>query len=354
MAKRSDEETGTYEGSSNERFNAEVVSRFAHIAALAERLFDVPVAIVTLEGAAAATAADAVASIKFAAANFLVSASGAADEIVVVEDTRTDARFANTPFVTGAPHIISFAFAPLTLEDGTRVGTLFIADQTPRSYDAIERDTLAQLGSCVVRELELAREANYDELTGLLRRGIFFRRVRQTLADTRASGGAASLAVMDLDRFKSINDQYGHAAGDLVLKEIARILRAALGRSVELGRLGGEEIGILMPNMSPGAALICLEHTRTAIATHKFAPLKARKVTASFGLMPYMPPIDDETTWYKLADIALYSAKQSGRNKVTCYDHMMVMPTDSVDLQHHDDLHRSEDFIMRIAKAANS
>jgi len=291
---------------------------FDHITALASQLLDTPVAAVSLitsdrqwfkseaGSALCQTARDA---------SFCSHAITQRD-VFVVEDARRDPRFAANPLVIGSPHIVAYAGAPLVLADGYQAGALCVIDFVPRHFGLAQCEVLSRLAACVVREMDLRREAVEDDLTGFLRRGPFFRRVEATLADARAAGAPATLAVMDLDRFKWVNDTFGHGAGDSVLTAVAEICREEVGASAALGRLGGEEFGLCLPQTAVDEARLRLERLRAAIAREKLDAVAGRPVTASFGLAPLDPSVDGVATWYKMADQGLYAAKQRGRNRI--------------------------------------
>ena len=126
-----------------------------------------------------------------------------------------------------------------------------------------------------------------------------------------------SLAVFDVDHFKRINDTHGHPAGDVVLRNlVARCM--LLLRPVDLvGRLGGEEFAILLPETNERAAASTIERLRTSIAAESFEIGAAQplRVTASFGLTA-LASADDAETWLKRADVGLYAAKRGGRNRL--------------------------------------
>ena len=157
---------------------------------------------------------------------------------------------------------------------------------------------------------QLEYKAKHDALTGVFNRGAIFDRANHHLQNA-----PLSLISLDIDLFKSINDQYGHPTGDAVLRELAERLVTALNGNGEVGRVGGEEFVILLPDYSIDDALLLAEKLRRQIADRLFATLPKRYVTASFGVSR------SETGGlfadaYAQADEALYEAKRSGRNQV--------------------------------------
>ena len=161
------------------------------------------------------------------------------------------------------------------------------------------------------RDLAL-RDAQTDALTGLSNR----RHILQLLAAQLASQNATCIALIDLDHFKQLNDQHGHPFGDSVLLDFAHHTRSLLRIADGLGRVGGEEFLLLMPNCSLSDAdkklHDILQHTRER---HPFAAKPQLSYTFSAG-MTILHPDDTVETAYARADAALYQAKQEGRNRL--------------------------------------
>lgn len=158
---------------------------------------------------------------------------------------------------------------------------------------------------------DLRRERDLDHLTELLNRRGF---EAQIAAPMRRDPQRASLILCDVDHFKSINDTFGHDAGDTVLKEIGAILRKTARKGDLVGRLGGEEFAVFLPEALSSHAHECAERLRRAIAECNFAGL-GHKCTASFGVAS-LEEVSDWRALYKLADGRLYRAKETGRNRI--------------------------------------
>jgi diguanylate cyclase (GGDEF)-like protein len=166
-------------------------------------------------------------------------------------------------------------------------------------------------------EDELRQLATTDYLTGALNRRAFELTFRSEVERSRRHDLPVSLILIDLDRFKSINDTHGHQAGDIVLKEVGDRLRVSLRDSDLLGRLGGEEFGILLPNTSIQNAIEMADRMRRVIGGAPFGIGPAGlTVTASAGVTCVRDSQDDVGAMTKRADDALYAAKQQGRNMV--------------------------------------
>jgi len=165
---------------------------------------------------------------------------------MVVPDTLLDPRFADNPLVASEPRVRFYAGHPLAAPDGQRVGTLCLVDASPRTLDDEELAMLADMARMVEHELAMVQLAMIDELTGLSNRRGFELLLDQTLALCRRLDRSVSLLFFDLDRFKDINDQHGHAVGDRVLADFAHLLRQTFRSSDLLGRLGGDEFVVLL------------------------------------------------------------------------------------------------------------
>ncbi|MCW3846304.1 diguanylate cyclase [Sphingomonas sp. LB-2] len=164
---------------------------------------------------------------------------------------------------------------------------------------------------------QLRLSATTDELTGLPNRRFFMHSLDIEVARARRSGAPLSVAVADVDHFKRVNDRYGHGGGDEVLRALARIFEAIMRTGDVVGRLGGEEFAILMPDTDEIQARIACERLRGAIAGREIRLPSGEKIaiTLSTGIALLVPG-DDRDKLVKRADNALYSAKEGGRNQV--------------------------------------
>ncbi len=155
--------------------------------------------------------------------------------------------------------------------------------------------------------------AMYDALTNLLNRGAFEELSRQKLAESASS----ALVVFDIDHFKQINDRYGHAAGDEALRQCAALCRETAGSNRLVGRIGGEEFAIFMPDAGPEDAAFLAERLRMAVDSTIFrCGERALRLTVSLGCSWRETSGDDYEVMMREADAALYRAKDAGRNRV--------------------------------------
>ncbi|MBU3665619.1 MAG: PAS domain S-box protein [Chthoniobacterales bacterium] len=164
----------------------------------------------------------------------------------------------------------------------------------------------------------LERQAKTDALTGLCNRREFEVLAHRELSRAQRAGSAASLLMMDIDKFKSINDTRGHDAGDEVLKTIARACAPHLREIDTLARLGGEEFAVLLPDTAIEGARHVAERIREALAGESVFPGNGASIrfTVSIGAAEHDGTPEDLPGWLKRADEALYRAKNTGRNRV--------------------------------------
>lgn len=165
----------------------------------------------------------------------------------------------------------------------------------------------------------LLRLSRTDVLTGLWNRAYWVERALVELGRCRRVGTSAVLVVADIDHFKSINDRFGHGAGDQVLLRLAGVLQRELRMNDLLCRYGGEEFAILLPDTGSTGALAIMERLRTTIMDLNLGPECPHPLTVSFGLAELEPSITDLAMWIEHADNALYQAKQAGRNRSVLY-----------------------------------
>jgi diguanylate cyclase (GGDEF)-like protein len=170
----------------------------------------------------------------------------------------------------------------------------------------------------VTRTQELVRLSTRDPLTALFNRGYFHERATSEVARAQRNGLPLTVAMVDVDHFKSFNDAHGHAAGDLVLQAIAAALLRSFRKTDIVSRYGGEEFVILMPETDLGAATRKLEEVRRSIesALIQTSGGKTVNVTISGGLAGFPNDGVSEERLLAVADARLFQAKGEGRNRI--------------------------------------
>ena len=200
-------------------------------------------------------------------------------------------------------------------------------DYITKPFDAQELEVRARAGRRIVdlnaqlvaaRE-QLAVEASHDALTGLLNRGALLKTLGRDCSRATREGTPLALVMVDLDHFKNINDTFGHAAGDQVLRETARRMLEALRPYDVLARYGGEEFLLLLPACGRDEAVVVAERLRACVGTQPIVLPDGQtlKVSCSAGVASADPAAEiDGLTVIAEADAALYRAKAAGRDRV--------------------------------------
>lgn len=168
---------------------------------------------------------------------------------------------------------------------------------------------------------KLNLEANTDRHTGCYNKSYFNNRIDLEVKKSKVVGDPLSLIIFDLDHFKNLNDNFGHDAGDYVLKEMATLIRTNGVRDLDVfARYGGEEFVILLPKTNLRQAFDIAERLRCLLEAHQFIyDGKRLPVTASIGVADYRQGVTSGTELFKRADQAVYKAKDGGRNQVQFY-----------------------------------
>lgn len=209
--------------------------------------------------------------------------------------------------------------APVTV-GGSLWGTVGAVSIRPRGLPPEAERRLARFAELVALAIGNAQSqahieelAMRDHLTGVYNRRAFDERLAEEVSEAVRHGNALSLLVLDVDRFKRVNDTFGHQAGDRVLTEVARRVLAGTRTGETLARVGGEEFGLVLPHTSAEGAAVVAERVRRLIAGNPFPAVGT--VTVSLGVADLAGAGDAESL-FRNADQALYEAKQAGRNRV--------------------------------------
>lgn len=179
----------------------------------------------------------------------------------------------------------------------------------------------AQILALAIKTPSLYTRTITDALTGLFSKRHFFTQLETYFQLARRYKKPAALIMIDIDYFKQINDSYGHPTGDLVLKEMAKLIERRVRATSSAYRYGGEEIAVLLPNTSGKGAHTVAERIRKKIERHRFPHYNGKRIkcTISLGIAQYNATMEDARELVTRADNALYQAKQTGRNKTCIY-----------------------------------
>lgn len=262
--------------------------RFDRLTRLAARMFDVPIALVSLvdeqrQWFKSATGLDATEThrdISFCGHAILE------DEVLNIPDATQDERFADNPLVTQDPSIRLYVGCPLKALDGANMGTLCLIDQRPRTLSEEDLQALRDLAHMAEQELAASQLATLDDLTMISNRRGFTLLAEKALKMSARNGLPASLIAIDLNKFKQINDQFGHAEGDKILIAFTDILKSTFRESDLFARMGGDEFTILLTNTTEEQAQNSL--TRLHYQVNDFNEISSPNYQLEFsaGILP--------------------------------------------------------------------
>lgn len=258
------------------------------------------------------------------------------DSLMEVPDTVHDQRFQHHPLVTAEHGIRFYAGMPLRDGQGLCLGTLCVIDRQPRRLSESQRSALELLSRLAMSLLEqrqvrqqaldmaLARQqtdeklaylAQFDALTGLPNRHLFRDRMSQAIARAERSGHAIAVLVLNLDGFKLVNGNHGHAAGDSLLVQVAERLLACVRSDDSISRRGGDEFGIILSDLGRAEDTAAVVQKLLATLTRPFQVEGAEVfISACAGVSLYSADGTQADGLIKNAEIALQRAKEQGRN----------------------------------------
>lgn len=259
----------------------------------------------------------------------------AGDNVMIVPDTKLDHRFYDNPIICGNPGIGFYAGCPVRAPDGQKIGTLCAFDTKARSLSDEQVECLKDMASMVETELRASllsqaqtelleelgaaqRSALIDPLTRLWNRNGISELLKREWDHAVEQKHALSIVMADIDHFKKINDTYGHPVGDEILKYVGHQLLSKLRSDDIVGRMGGEEFLLVLPKYQIPHLKPAVERIRTHFESLPVATAAGSlSMTLSFGAVTAMPDESQSIEHLiKMADDALYAAKQAGRNRV--------------------------------------
>lgn len=286
--------------------------RFDRLARLASRIFDVPIALVSLvdenrqwfKSRVGLEACETSREISFCGHAILDN------DIFVVEDASMDERFADNPLVTGDPDIRFYAGCPLRYLDGSKLGTLCLIDRKPRKLSESDRVALRDLAELAENELAAIQLATIDELTRISNRRGFITLAQNCLGLCARQKVPVSLVFFDLNKFKQINDKFGHAEGDRTLVAFADQMRHSFRESDVFARIGGDEFVVLLSNASGNFAAEVVQRFRDSVARISRESNRGYQISFADGIVTAEPDHDFSVDdLLKKADVLMYRKK---------------------------------------------
>jgi diguanylate cyclase (GGDEF)-like protein len=233
------------------------------------------------------------------------------DGLFIVPNASKDERFFDNPLVTSAPNIRFYAGYPLKIRGGLNIGTLCLLDEAPREMDEEDQLLFKDLGAIIEQEIRSIQLATLDALTLISNRRGFLNLVDYGFKVCQRNKISMSFLLFDLNKFKAINDQYGHHEGDFVLVKFAQLMIETFRNSDVIGRLGGDEFVAMMTSSDEENTNTILARFEVAIEEANATMNKPYKIEYSVGLVHFQH--DTEKTpeeMIQAADAAMYKNKK--------------------------------------------
>lgn len=243
-------------------------------------------------------------------------------DLFVIRDATQDERFSSNPLVVSEPQIRFYAAMPVFSSDGEHaLGTLCVIDREPRDLDERQTEALRALARQVQAQLELRlslrREkelARIDALTSVPNRRAFYEVLQRERHRLQRNARPLTIAYVDLDNFKEVNDNFGHKAGDSVLMTVASVMAGGLRKADVVARLGGDEFAILLPETNADAARQVM--TKLHLRLMASMAQNGLPVTFSIGAVTFTVALESPEDLLQKADELMYFVKLHGKSNI--------------------------------------
>jgi diguanylate cyclase (GGDEF)-like protein len=233
------------------------------------------------------------------------------DGLFIVPNASKDERFFDNPLVTSAPNIRFYAGYPLKIRGGLNIGTLCLLDEAPREMDEEDQLLFKDLGAIIEQEIRSIQLATLDALTLISNRRGFLNLVDYGFKVCQRNKISMSFLLFDLNKFKAINDQYGHHEGDFVLVKFAQLMIETFRNSDVIGRLGGDEFVAMMTSSDEENTNTILARFEVAIEEANATMNKPYKIEYSVGLVHFQHNTEKTPEeMIQTADAAMYKNKK--------------------------------------------
>ncbi|MCL1042401.1 sensor domain-containing diguanylate cyclase [Shewanella marisflavi] len=235
------------------------------------------------------------------------------DGLFIIPNAIEDVRFADNPLVTQEPNIRFYAGYPLKLRQGIKIGTLCLIDSKPKHLNEEDKQLLNDLGAMIEQEIRSIQLATLDELTLISNRRGFITLAEHSQRVCRRKKIPMSVILFDLNKFKPINDNFGHHEGDFALQQFAEVMRSVFRESDVIGRLGGDEFVAMLTDVSDETIAIILDRFKTEMDAMNKAINKPYLIEYSAGVAHFS--YETEHSLEKMiaaADAAMYEQKKDG------------------------------------------
>jgi diguanylate cyclase (GGDEF)-like protein len=264
--------------------------RFDRLTRMAKRIFDVPIAVVSLvdENRVWFKSCIGLGTSESPRDDSFCGHTILGRDVLIIPNALDDPRFADNPYVLNDPKFRFYAGCPVTV-NGSLLGTLCVIDQKPRNFDATDIEALRDLASMVERELAIVQIATIDELTNISNRRGFIVMAQQILNLCSRQKISAALVFLDLDKFKPINDRFGHEEGDRALTSFANQMKQSFRSSDITARLGGDEFVVLLTNTSKQQAEALIEKFTSNVRKGNQEAGRGYNISFSHGIVEFNP-----------------------------------------------------------------
>lgn len=291
--------------------------RFDRVTRMAKRMFDVEISLVSLvdedrqwfKSRQGLDASETPRDISFC--GHAINQDG----LFIIPNALEDVRFSDNPLVTEAPNIRFYAGYPLKLRQGINLGTLCLIDSRPKHLNDEDKMLLNDLGAMIEQEIRSIQLATLDELTLISNRRGFLTLAEHSQKVCRRKKMPMSVILFDLNKFKPINDNFGHHEGDFALKQFAKVMRSVFRDCDVIGRLGGDEFVVMLTDASDEQIAIILDRFKTEMDAMNQVINKPYLIEYSAGVACFS--YDTEQSLEEMvavADVAMYEKKKdSGR-----------------------------------------
>lgn len=291
--------------------------RFDRVTRLARRLFGVPISLVSLidedrqwfKSAQGLEVSETSREVSFC--GHAINQAG----LFIVPNVLNDERFFDNPLVTDAPNIRFYAGYVLKVRQGINIGTLCLIDSKPREMDEEDQQLLQDLGEMIEQEIKSIQLATLDELTMISNRRGFMTLVDHSLKVCRRNKLPISIVLFDLNKFKMINDSYGHHEGDFALVSFAQIMIDSFRDCDVIARLGGDEFVVMLLDSDEDRIGVVLDRFNVATAAANKTFDKPYQIEYSVGVAHFQHDTDEPIEkMIQVADDAMFENKKRQAN----------------------------------------
>ena len=289
--------------------------RFDRLTRMARRMFGVPISLVTLIDAnrqwfksnQGLDASETPRDISFCGHAIL------GDDILLIPDATLDDRFTDNPLVIDNPNIRFYAGCPLTISNGSKIGSLCIIDREPRDFSEEDIKLLRDLATMAEQEIAAVQLSTLDELTVISNRRGFMALGQHSLNLAVRAGIASMMVFFDLDGLKQINDRFGHAEGDRALIAFAEQMRSVFRDTDVFGRIGGDEFAVLLSRADDAIMDEVLARFAEAIGDYNAKARRGYDLAYSAGRVIHQHANESIDVLLAQADALMYEHKQAKR-----------------------------------------